>query len=57
MSLDDYLQDSQELIETAIEQKDVGLVSMAIETTITTANRVVSVTQSTRHVRKQLRAI
>lgn len=40
--MDNYLQDSQELIETAIEQEDVGLVSMAIETTISTTNRVVS---------------
>ncbi|XP_062604454.1 uncharacterized protein LOC134266247, partial [Saccostrea cucullata] len=39
MSVEDYLQNSQALIETAIEQEDVGLVSMAVETTISTTNR------------------
>uniref|UniRef100_K1QYG6 Polycystic kidney disease protein 1-like 2 n=1 Tax=Magallana gigas TaxID=29159 RepID=K1QYG6_MAGGI len=38
-SVDDFLVNSQEMIETAIEQSNTGLVSMTLETTISTSNR------------------
>lgn len=40
-TVDDFLVNSQELIETAIELSNTGLVSMTLETTISTSNREV----------------
>ena len=41
ISLDSFLANSQEFVETAIEESNAGLVSMSLETTISTSNREV----------------
>lgn len=41
ISLDSFLANSQEFVETAIVESNAGLVSMSLETTISTSNREV----------------
>lgn len=41
ISLDSFLANSQEFVETAIAESNAGLVSMSLETTISTSNREV----------------